>query len=85
MPTYLYRRQSDGQELEVKHSMKEEPQTWGELCHLVGLELAGISAEEPVKRLISGGSGAYVSGGAALPAMPSSGGGSCCGVSGCHD
>ena len=50
MPTYVYRVGQD--RLEVTHKMKEEPQTWGELCAVGGLELGERDPQEKVERLI---------------------------------
>ena len=50
MPTYLYRV---GEErLEVIHSMKADPTTWGELKALVSLPERDYSDDLPVERLI---------------------------------
>jgi hypothetical protein len=50
MPTYLYRV---GEErLEVMHSMKADPQTWGELRAVAELPSRDYADHQPVERLI---------------------------------
>lgn len=50
MPTYLYR--VAGEKLEVNHKMAHDPQTWGQLCEVAGLELGERDPQEKVERLI---------------------------------
>ncbi|HEY2714181.1 MAG TPA: hypothetical protein VGI60_16845 [Chthoniobacterales bacterium] len=73
MPTYVYETidpEKPVRRFEVKQSMKDEP-----------LRVDPESGE-PVRRVISGGYGVHVSGGASPPAPPRRGGcGSGCG---CH-
>lgn len=52
MPVYLYRLQDTGERIEARHSMKDDPQTWGELCRLAGLNPAGHSEDCKIERLI---------------------------------
>lgn len=52
MPVYLYRLQDTGERIEARHSMKDEPQTWGELCQLAGLDPAGHEPGVRIERLI---------------------------------
>jgi len=55
MPSYDYQCESNGQVVEVRHSMSQNLTTWGEVCETAGIELGGTPAETPVKRLITGG------------------------------
>lgn len=50
MPTYLYRVGDD--RIEVTHPMKEDPQTWGDLCRVSGLAPGERDPQEKVERLI---------------------------------
>jgi len=38
MPAYDHRCEADQEAYEVKHSVSEKPETWGELCDRAGLE-----------------------------------------------
>ena len=73
MPTYVYETTDTTKPLrrfEVKQSMKDEP-----------LRVDPATGES-VRRVISGGYGVHVAGGAAAPALPRGGG---CGAGcGCH-
>lgn len=55
MPTYDYVCDANGQIVEVKHSMKQELQTWRELCEISGRELGETAPESPVRKLATGG------------------------------
>jgi hypothetical protein len=55
MPTYDYHCDTNGQTIEVKHSMSEVLNSWGELCEQAGIDLGDTPANTPVRRLISGG------------------------------
>jgi len=52
MPTYDYRCEADQKVYEVKHSMSENLDTWGELCERAGLGMNGIAPGTKVTRLI---------------------------------
>jgi predicted nucleic acid-binding Zn ribbon protein len=73
MPTYVYETtdaSKPSRRFEIKQSMKDEP-----------LRI-DPSTGEPIRRVISGGYGVHVAGGAPAPAPPGSGG---CGPGcGCH-
>lgn len=55
MPTYDYLCESNGQVLEVRHSMQEQIATWGELCERLGISAGETDASAPVKKLATGG------------------------------
>ena len=75
MPSYDYFCPANGRTVEVRHSMKDKLQTWGEVCQLAGLPLDEVAADSPVQRLISG--GAYVSSSALKNPEPACGSGGC--------
>lgn len=50
MPVYVYR--VAGEKMEVSHKMSHDPQTWGELCEVAGLEVGERDPKEKVERLI---------------------------------
>ena len=54
MPTYDYRCEADQKVYEVKHSMSERLETWGELCERVGISTGDLAPDTKVTRLISG-------------------------------
>ncbi|MEF8792813.1 zinc ribbon domain-containing protein [Thiohalorhabdus sp.] len=56
MPTYDYRCPANGEVVEVQHPMSEKLTTWGEVCEYSGRECGATAADQPVERLISGGS-----------------------------
>ena len=56
MPLYDYHCPSNGQTIEVAHSMSFRFSTWGELCEFAQLEPGDTPAEAPVNRLVGGGS-----------------------------
>lgn len=55
MPTYDYRCLADGRVYEVQHSMREQLQTWGELCQKLGIDSGELAADSPIERLANGG------------------------------
>lgn len=55
MPTYDYRCEANQRVYEVKHSISERLDTWGELCERAGFNTDGIAPDAKVTRLISGG------------------------------
>ena len=54
MPTYDYRCEANQKVYEVKHSMSERLDTWGELCERAGFSAGGIALDTRVTRLITG-------------------------------
>ena len=54
MPTYDYRCEANQKVYEVKHSISERLDTWGELCECAGFSTGGIAPDARVTRLISG-------------------------------
>ncbi|RKZ38420.1 MAG: zinc ribbon domain-containing protein [Gammaproteobacteria bacterium] len=76
MPSYDYRCKENNQVVEVKHSMKEKLNTWGEVCHYTGIELGDTSADSPVERLIAGGQ--IIQSGTLRNPEPSCASGACC-------
>ncbi|MCG5530915.1 zinc ribbon domain-containing protein [Halorhodospira halochloris] len=81
MPTYDYRCPSNGEVIEVRHSMDEQLTTWGELCQAAERELGDTPADAPVERLLSAAS-VLSSGARTEPEQPA-----CCspeGMCGCR-
>jgi hypothetical protein len=76
MPTYDYRCTTNGQIVEVRHTMSETLTTWGEVCSHAGIELGNTPADSPVERLITGGQ--FVHSSALKNPEPSCASGSCC-------
>lgn len=56
MPKYDYFCPSNGQTIEVNHSMKERLESWGELAEKAGILPGETPKDAPVKKLITGGS-----------------------------
>lgn len=52
MPVYVYRVGDSPERLEVRHSMKDEPKTWSDLCKLDSLDSDLFPADTPVERMI---------------------------------
>lgn len=52
VPIYNYYCPQSGASVEVTHSMREDLQTWGEVCARAGIERGGTDAEAPVERLL---------------------------------
>ena len=78
MPTYNYRCDANGKTVEVIHSMREQLNSWGELCEKAGIEPGKTALDAPVRRLATGGnviSGDSLGSGAAPACNP----GGCCG------
>ena len=78
MPTYEYHCPTNGQTIEVWHSMRETLSQWGELCERAGLETGSTPRHAPIHKRITTGMflgkpGSKVSDWA----------GSCCGDAGC--
>ncbi len=82
MPSYDYVCPENGQVVEVRHRMSENISTWGELCELAGLDLQGIAANSPVKRLANGGQ-VVDSRSLSNPSAPPCATGPCCGAQMC--
>jgi len=80
MPTYDYRCEADQKVYEVRHSMSEQLDTWGELCERLGLGTNGIAPATKVTRLI-GGAGVVKSSSLKNPEAPSCMSGGCSGGS----
>jgi len=80
MPTYDYRCDANDRELEVRHSMNTEIDTWGQLCELAGIEPGDTAADSPVRRLATGGS---IVGSSSLKNVDMPSGGGCCGGGAC--
>lgn len=76
MPSYDYRCTTNGQIVEVKHSIKDTLKTWGEVCACAGIEVGATPADTPVERLITGGQ--FVSSTSLKNPEPSCATGSCC-------
>ena len=78
MPSYDYRCNANGRVVEVKHPMREQLLTWGELCALAGIDPGDTAPDAPVEKLITGGQVVKSSslGDAATPPCSS---GPCCG------
>ncbi len=53
MPTYDYRCDTNQQTIEVRHSLSEEINTWGELCAKAGIQTGDTPVEANVIKLIS--------------------------------
>lgn len=52
MPTYAYKCAGNGQVIEVRHSIKDDLKTWGELCDRAELPLGDTPAEAEVERIL---------------------------------
>ena len=53
MPYYEYRCETNKQTVEVRHSMDERLQTWGELAERAGVDAGTTPAGAPVDKLLS--------------------------------
>ncbi len=53
MPAYDYFCAANQQTIEVRHSIHDLIQTWGELCRLANCDLGNTSEHEPVTRRVS--------------------------------
>lgn len=78
MPSYDYLCSTNGRVVEVRHSMSEKLENWGEVCDKAGIELGDTAADAPVKRLITGGS-VVSSSALSNPDAPACGSGGCAG------
>lgn len=76
MPTYDYFCAANGRKVEVRHSMRDELQSWGQLCELARLDPGETPLDSPVQRLISG--GAFINSSSLSNPEPSCATGSCC-------
>ncbi len=52
MPMYQYYCATNGESVEVFHSMSEELSTWGELCEAAGLPIGETAPESAVERIL---------------------------------
>jgi hypothetical protein len=77
MPTYDYLCASNGKVLEVKHSIGERIDSWGELCERLDIEPGDTPADAPVQKLITGGGIVKSSSLGSVP--PCASGAPCCG------
>jgi len=75
MPSYDYLCKANRRIVEVRHRMSERIETWGELCHLAGIEPGDTPADAPVEKLITG--GAVISSTRLKNPEPPCGSGSC--------
>ena len=53
MPYYEDHCTTNGQTIEVRHSMSERLETWGELADAAGVEAGSTPAGTPVDKLLS--------------------------------
>ncbi|HIF17700.1 MAG TPA: hypothetical protein EYG50_04485 [Cycloclasticus sp.] len=53
MPTYDYHCKANNQIIEVKHSMKEKLETWGELCDKAKINIGNTPAGAEITRIIT--------------------------------
>ena len=53
MPYYEYRCAANGRTVEVRHTMGERMETWGEVAAAAGIEAGETPADAPVERLMS--------------------------------
>ena len=56
MPLYDYYCPTNKRTVEVRHSMKDEIRTWGELATSAGIDAGDTPPESEVRRMITGGS-----------------------------
>jgi hypothetical protein len=82
MPTYEYYCEANKKTVEVIHSMRNELETWGELCELAEIESGKTPKDSPVIRQLSVLS-SLIPKGTAGP-RGGSGGGCCGGGCGCR-
>lgn len=83
MPKYDYLCESNGQVIEVSHSMQERIATWGELCSRAGVAAGATPADAPVKKLITGGGFVHASALKNPEYPPCQTGAPCCGANSC--
>ncbi len=53
MPRYEYRCEANNRNVEVKHTMSESLNNWGELCDLAKIEPGDTPLDSSVRRIIS--------------------------------
>ncbi len=53
MPYYEYRCAANGRTVEVRHTMGERMETWGEVVAAAGVEAGDTPSDAPVERLMS--------------------------------
>ena len=77
MPTYEYYCEANNKTVEVIHPMRDELETWGELCEVAEIEHGETPKDSPVIRQLSVLSSLIPKGGS--DPRGGSGGGGCCG------
>ena len=80
MPTYEYFCETNGETVEVLHSMNRTIKTWGELCECSGMTSGDTPVDTPVEKKLSAVSLLPKKG---VPMETSTGGGCCGGGCGC--
>ncbi len=55
MPLYEYRCETNGDIVEVVHSMADKFTTWGQICAQMKRPLGDVPADSPVSKLIGSG------------------------------
>ena len=83
MPTYEYYCAANRQTVEVIHSMRDELETWGELCELAEIEHGETPIDSPIIRQLSAISSLIPKSGNGP--RGGSGGGCCGGGCGCKE
>lgn len=53
MPRYDYYCEANGRTVEVRHSIADRLQTWGEVCERLDIETGDTAGDAPVKRVIT--------------------------------
>ena len=53
MPRYDYYCEQNQQIIEVVHRISTKLETWGEVCNMAAIDLGGVLADTPVKRIIT--------------------------------
>ena len=78
MPTYDYFCETNGQVLEIKHSMSDTVTTWGSLCERAGITCGDTPPDAPVNKQATGGQ-VVKSSSLGSGSAPSCSTGGCCG------
>ena len=82
MPTYEYYCETNGESIDVIHSMQVELTTWGELCELAEIDCGATPTDSTILRQLSAIASLIPKGGTG-PRGGSAGGGGCCSGGGC--
>ena len=82
MPTYEYYCETNGESIDVIHSMQVELTTWGELCELAEIDCGATPTDSTILRQLSAIASLIPKGGTG-PRGGSGGGGGRCGGGGC--